>query len=62
MKVLTIASTLLLPPTMLAGFYGMNVPLPHFPGGDAAQFWWLSSICLTIAGAMLMYFRSRRWI
>jgi magnesium transporter len=31
MKVLTIASTLLLPPTMLAGFYGMNVPLPHFP-------------------------------
>jgi magnesium transporter len=62
MKVLTIASTLLLPPTMLAGFYGMNVPLPHFPGGDGAQFWWLATICLSVAGGMLFYFRSRRWI
>jgi len=62
MKVLTIASTLLLPPTMLAGFYGMNVPLPHFPGGDAAQFWWLSALCVGIAAAMLVYFRRRHWI
>jgi magnesium transporter len=62
MKVLTIASTLLLPPTMLAGFYGMNVPLPHFPGGERAQFWWLAGICLTLAGTMLGYFRRRRWI
>lgn len=62
MKVLTIASTLLLPPTMLAGFYGMNVPLPHFPGGEAAQFWWVAGICVAIAAAMLGYFRSRRWI
>jgi magnesium transporter len=62
MKVLTIASTLLLPPTMLAGFYGMNVPLPHFPGGEHAQFWWLAGICLTLAGTMLAYFRRRRWI
>lgn len=62
MKVLTIASTLLLPPTMLAGFYGMNVPLPHFPGGEAAQFWWLAGICIAVAGSMLAYFRIRRWI
>jgi magnesium transporter len=62
MKVLTIASTLLLPPTMLAGFYGMNVPLPHFPGGDGAQFWWLATICVSVAGGMLVYFRRRRWI
>lgn len=62
MKVLTIASTLLLPPTMLAGFYGMNVPLPHFPGGDGAQFWWIAGVCLGIAASMLVYFRSRRWI
>jgi Mg2+ and Co2+ transporter CorA len=47
---------------MLAGFYGMNVPLPHFPGGERAQFWWLAGICATLAASMLAYFRSRRWI
>lgn len=62
MKVLTIASTLLLPPTMVAGLYGMNVPLPHFPGGDGRQFWWVAGICVTVAGSMLAYFRRRRWI
>jgi magnesium transporter len=62
MKVLTIASTLLLPPPMLAGFFGMNVPLPHFPGGEAAQFWWLCGICVGVSLGMLAYFRGRHWI
>ncbi len=35
MKVLTIISTIFMPMTVLTGMYGMNVPLPHLPGGDA---------------------------
>ena len=35
MKVLTVIATIFMPLTVLTGMYGMNVPLPHFPGGDA---------------------------
>jgi len=62
MKVLTIVSTLLLPLTVLTGMYGMNVPLPHFPGGDTAQFWWLAAIGAAIVASMLVFFRRKRWV
>src|SRR3954463_599936 len=62
MKVLTIVSTVLMPLTLLTSVYGMNVPLPQFPGGERAQFWWLFGIMAAIAVAMLAMFRRRRWI
>jgi magnesium transporter len=62
MKVLTIVSTIFLPPTLVAGVYGMNVHLPLFAGGESAQFWWLFAIMLGIVGLMLAFYRSRRWI
>jgi len=62
MKVLTVASTIFLPMTVLTGMYGMNVPLPHFPGGEAAQFWWICGIMIAIAAAMLAVFRTKGWI
>jgi magnesium transporter len=62
MKVLTVVATVFMPPTLLAGIYGMNVWLPHFPGGEHAQFWWLTGICVAMIAAMLAAFRSRRWI
>src|SRR5437660_5561866 len=62
MKVLTIVSTMLMPPTLLAGLYGMNVPLPHFPGGEHLQFWWIVGFTLAVSGVMLIWFRWRRWI
>ena len=62
MKVLTVVATVFMPPTLLAGIYGMNVPLPHFPGGDATQFWWLCGICFVLIGGMLAVFRRRRWV
>lgn len=62
MKVLTIIATLFMPLTVLTGMYGMNVTLPHFPGGEAAQFWWIAGIMLALSVAMLGYFRSNRWI
>jgi magnesium transporter len=62
MKVLTVVSVIFMPLTLLAGLYGMNVPLPHLPGGDTAQFWWLLGICAATVAIMLAVFRRMRWI
>jgi len=62
MKVLTVVSTIVLPMTVLTGLWGINVPLPHFPGGDGMQFWWLVGIMTAITVGMLAVFRWRRWI
>jgi magnesium transporter len=62
MKVLTVVATIFMPPTLLAGIWGMNIPLPRFPGSDAAQFWWLFGLMLAMIVAMLAVFRRRRWI
>jgi magnesium transporter len=61
-KVLTVLTTIFMPLTVLTGLYGMNVPLPPFPGGDDAQFWWLSGSMLVIVAAMLVMFRRKHWI
>jgi magnesium transporter len=62
MKVLTVMSTIFLPLTVLTGMWGMNVPLPHFPGGPAAQFWWVTGVMAALIVAMLAVFRRLRWI
>ena len=62
MKVLTVMSTVFLPLTVLTGMWGMNVPLPRFPGGEGVQFWWIVLIMAAISGVMLVLFRRKRWI
>jgi len=62
MKVLTVMSTIFLPLTVLTGMWGMNVPLPHFPGGPELQFWWVGGGMLAIALVMLALFRRNGWI
>ena len=61
MKTLTVISTIFLPLTVLTGMYGMNVPLPHFPGGEGAQFWWILGIMLALSFSMLWLFRRDRF-
>jgi magnesium transporter len=62
MKLLTVMSTIFLPLTVLTGMWGMNIPLPHFPGGPDVQFWWVSGIMIALIVAMLVVFRRNRWI
>lgn len=62
MKVLTVLSTIFMPMTVLTGMWGMNVPLPHFPGGDAAQFWWVGGMMAAMSAGMLGLFRRFDWI
>ena len=61
MKTLTVISTIFLPLTVLTGMFGMNVTLLHFPGGEAAQFWWICGLMAAIASGMLWLFRSSSW-
>jgi magnesium transporter len=61
-KLLAIIATGLMPLTVITGMWGMNVPLPMFPGGERAQFWWVT---LLMAGTLLVLvalFRRRRWL
>ena len=37
-------------------------PLPHLPGGDAAQFWWIVGIMAVVSGVMLWFFRRKGWL
>ena len=62
MKVLTVVSTIFMPLTLISGLWGMNVPLPHMPGTDAAQFRDVAIVMVVIVVAMLVFFRRKRWI
>jgi magnesium transporter len=62
MKLLTVMSTIFLPLTVLTGMWGMNIPLPHFPGGDNVQFIWIGGIMVAISLAMMAVFRRNHWI
>jgi magnesium transporter len=62
MKVLTIFSTVFMPLTVFTGMWGMNIPLPSFPGSDAVQFWWVFGIMIAVSLGMLAFFRRKGWI
>jgi magnesium transporter len=61
-KVLTVLTTIFMPLTVLTGLWGMNVPLPRFPWGDVAQFWWVVGVMAVSAVSMLALFRFRGWL
>ena len=62
MKLLTVMSTIFLPLTVLTGMWGMNIEIPHLPGGPEAQFWWIGGLMMAIIAAMLVFFRRNKWI
>ena len=60
LRVLTVFSAVLLPLTLLASVFGMNV---DFPGeGSAAAFWVIVAAMVAVFGALVAFFRWRRWI
>ena len=60
MKIFTLVSVLLMPPTLVASFYGMNVPLPFQDKGFA----WLGLLAfmLILVGAVLYIFRKKKML
>jgi len=61
MRMLTIIATILLPITVVASIFGMNIPLGPF-GDSPLSFLYVFLICLAIIGGMLYFFRRQRWI
>lgn len=60
MRVLTIIATIMMPLTLVASIYGMNIPLP----GEKKDISFLVILIIMIVCivAMLYFFRRRRWI
>lgn len=61
MKLLTLYAAIMLPLTLVAGIYGMNLPLWP-PSGHPLSFWGVLAVMASIAGGMLVYFRRRKWL
>jgi magnesium transporter len=60
LRILTVFSVVLLPLTLITGFFGMNV---HFPGFGTAWAFWV--IFVGMAGSLiglLAFFRLKRWL
>ena len=61
-RVLTMLSAILLPLTLITGFYGMNIdslPLAHHGAGR-----WSSPgrLMAAISGGLVWYFRRKKWL
>ena len=59
-RMLTIVATILLPLTVLASIYGMNIPLPF--QNSSYSFPFVLIIWIVIVSGMLYFFRRQRWI
>ncbi len=60
LRILTTFSVVLLPLTLITGFFGMNV---HFPGFETAwAFWVIFAGMVAAFAALLAFFRWKRWI
>jgi len=61
MRMLTIIATILLPITVVASIFGMNIRLGPFEDSAYSALYVLL-ICLVIVGGMLYFFRRNHWI
>ncbi len=61
MRILTVIATILLPITVVASIFGMNIPLGPFRDSPYSALY-ISLICLVIIGGMLYFFRRQHWI
>jgi magnesium transporter len=60
LQILTVVSVILLPLTLLASIFGMNVGVPG--ESDIVPFWILIGLMVVLAGSLLAFFRYRRWL
>jgi len=61
MRILTVIATILLPITVVASIFGMNIPLGPFRDSPYSALY-ISLICLAIIGGMLYFFHRQHWI
>jgi magnesium transporter len=60
LRILTVFSVVLLPLTLITGFFGMNV---HFPGYETVWAFWTIFVGMVVSLAgLLTFFRLKRWL
>ncbi len=60
LRILTVFSVVLLPLTLITGFFGMNV---HFPGYETMWAFWVIFVGMVVSlTGMLVFFRYKRWL
>jgi len=59
-QILTVVSVIMLPLTLIASIFGMNVRVPG--EGEIAPFWVIFAILVALGLGMLGFFRYRRWL
>jgi magnesium transporter len=60
LRILTVFSVVLLPLTLITGFFGMNV---HFPGYETGWAFWIVFAGMVVSlASMLAFFRYKRWL
>ncbi|MBQ5556289.1 MAG: magnesium transporter, partial [Erysipelotrichaceae bacterium] len=61
MTILTVLSTIFMPLTLIAGWYGMNFHyMPEFSYRYSYPI--LIVVCIIIVGSMLYYFKKKKWL
>jgi magnesium transporter len=60
LQILTVFSVVLLPLTLITGFFGMNVQFPGF--GTAWAFWVIFAGMVTCLVGLVSFFRWKRWL
>jgi magnesium transporter len=60
LRVLTVISVVLLPLTLIASVFGMNVEIPG--EGSIGAFWIIVGCMLGLLGGMLGFFKLRGWL
>jgi len=60
LRILTVFSVILLPLTLITGFFGMNVRFPGFESSWA--FWTIFGLMAAAGVGMLAFFRLKRWL
>jgi magnesium transporter len=60
LRILTVFSVILLPLTLISGIFGMNV---IFPGEHTREaFWIIAGLMVGVIGAMVGFFKYKRWL
>jgi magnesium transporter len=59
-RVLTAISVIVLPLTLVASIWGMNVGVPG--EGATTAFWAILAAMVVLLGGMVVYFRRRGWL